>query len=326
MEKAASTTYEPWRLFLLAGLLLTAGYVFIPDAAMRNLVYNPINTLVCLVSGVTVLSGVRRHRPVHKLPWFLLALSLLAFAAGDATITVYENLLSVEPPFPSIADVFYLAVYPALVAALLMIRSRSAGNRDGSDLIDPIICIVGITVLGLVYFMEPYANSSTTSQIQLLIGFVYMIMDILLSFSLVRFAFVAGDRHTVHHLLGLSMMTLLVTEVLYTIFLSSNMYEPGNLVDLGWLLFPIFLGCAALNPSMTHLFEPAPRQEAVLTRRRLAMLAGASLIPSGIFAIQAWRGVDFNVALVFGGSILTFSLTILRLAGLMRTGQVLKVL
>jgi hypothetical protein len=51
--------------------------------------------------------------------WRLLTFGLLAFFLGQATIAVYQFALGIEVPFPSVADVFWLAGYPLLAAALL---------------------------------------------------------------------------------------------------------------------------------------------------------------------------------------------------------------
>ncbi len=71
--------------------------------------------------------------------WALIAFGLLTWTAGDLVWTLWLNNLA-NPPFPSIADPLYLAMYPAMYAALmLLIRSRRgrvsrramARRRDG---------------------------------------------------------------------------------------------------------------------------------------------------------------------------------------------------
>ena len=47
-------------------------------------------------------------------------------------------------------------------------------------------------------------------------------------------------------------------------------YDPGGLLDAGWIAFYVLCGTAALHPSMRLLSEPAPAPRAGLSRRRLA--------------------------------------------------------
>src|SRR5918999_4671045 len=88
------------------------------------------------------------------------------------------------------------------------------------------------------------------------------------------------------------------------------------------MLFGVLLGTAALHPSMTELSDGivlAP--ETRLTRRRLALLAAASLTAPGLLALQWARGEDLNVPVVVGGSVVLFLLVLARMAGIMSTRE-----
>nr|MDP9456827.1 GAF domain-containing sensor histidine kinase [Actinomycetota bacterium] len=95
----------------------------------------------------------------------------------------------------------------------------------------------------------------------------------------------------------------------------------GSLVDAVFLLFFALFGAAALHPSMAALFEPVIRVEARLTRPRLALLAGASLVAPLILALQAVRGEPINATLFVVGSATLFLLVVARMAGMMRARE-----
>ena len=69
--------------------------------------------------------------PRRALPWLLLRRSASAlFWLGDLYTYSYPQLLGADVPFPSLGDALYLAVYPALMAGLLLlVRRRNAGTR-----------------------------------------------------------------------------------------------------------------------------------------------------------------------------------------------------
>ena len=119
-----------WLIYLAAGLAAAAGGLLLPD-----LPYSIVYDLVGFSAVVAILCGVRLHRPARRGIWYGLASGLLVFVAGDVVYSVYVYALHLEP-FPSPADGLYLASYPLLAAALLvMIRSRT-GGRDRTGLID----------------------------------------------------------------------------------------------------------------------------------------------------------------------------------------------
>ena len=86
-------------------------------------------------------------------------------------------------------------------------------------------------------------------------------------------------------------------------------------IDAVWMLCYVALGLAALHPSMVSLSEPTPPSTR-LTRTRLALLAGASLMAPAMLVIQAVREEPIDVAVIAGGSVVLFLLTLARMGGL----------
>ena len=62
--------------------------------------------------------GVWRNKPDRRRPWILMAIGQALFVAGDLLWNWYEVIG--EEPFPSMADVLYLAGYPFIALGLLM--------------------------------------------------------------------------------------------------------------------------------------------------------------------------------------------------------------
>jgi|RhiMetdeSRZDD1v2_1073273.scaffolds.fasta_scaffold17129_9 hypothetical protein len=61
--------------------------------------------------------------------WRMMAAGLLTFTAGQAALGVYQAVLRLPSPFPSIADAFFVASYPFFLAALL--RAIRAYGQTG---------------------------------------------------------------------------------------------------------------------------------------------------------------------------------------------------
>ena len=81
------------------------------------------------------------------------------------------------------------------------------------------------------------------------------------------------------------------------------------------MLYYVAFGLAALHPSMVSLSEPTPPNTR-LTRTRLALLAGASLMAPAMLVIQAVRDQPIDVGVIAGGSVVLFLLALTRMGGL----------
>jgi two-component system sensor histidine kinase/response regulator len=77
------------------------------------------------------------------------------------------------------------------------------------------------------------------------------------------------------------------------------------------------LGTAALHPTVDRLSQPAPDLKVKPSRRRLVLLAGVSLLGPTVLAIQVARGEQVDVPLIIGGSVVLFSLVLVRMEGLL---------
>lgn len=315
-----------WRLYLLLGVLSASGYLFVPSPDTRNLVYDVVNNVVGISAVAAVLIGVRVYRPARALPWYLFAVGLLLFVTGDLTVTAYEVIMRTRVPSPAPTDVFYLVFYPVMIIGLLMLQSPRLGRRGLADLIDPLIIATGAGLLFWVclmrpFLIEPLGEHPKITALPIAIAVAYPLMDLLLLVVLVRTLFVSRKRSPAYLLLGAGLGTLLLADVVWTVAQALNSYWLGHPIDAAFLLFFVPFGAAALHPSMADLFEPVPRVDATLTRPRLALLAGASLMAPGALALQAILGQPVAVPLIVASSALLFLLVIARMSGMMRAQE-----
>ena len=145
----------------------------------------------------------------------LAALEALLFVAGDAITYNYERLFHTALPFPSVGDVLYLAVYPSLVAGLLLLIRRRSPGRDRASLIDSLILTVGAGLISWVFLMAPYAHDHHLSVLRKATSMAYPIMDLLLLLVTVRLAVGRGGRGPAYRLIALSVVALLLTDSVY---------------------------------------------------------------------------------------------------------------
>ena len=117
---------RPARIFLAVELLLGAAYFLLSASLLRA----AVSCAIGLGMVVAVVVGTRLYRPNRPLAWYLVAAGQLSFTVGDAINYTYQWVLEVEPPYPSVADAFYLACYALLAAGLLLLVRERAPGRD----------------------------------------------------------------------------------------------------------------------------------------------------------------------------------------------------
>ena len=303
-----------WLAYLGLGILFIAAYYLLalPEAAR-------ILTLLLLeISPVGAFAiGLRVHRPARPGTWYLLLASLLAFATGD-TLWEYKSQVAGSDPLTPASGVFYLAGYTLVFAALLLAARKRNPGGDRASLLDAAIVATGTGILYWTLLAAPYLRDSTLPTTQQFLVVIFPLVDILLLAALARLFLAPGSQVTAYWLLCLGLGAFLVSNTFYGAGWLAGTGGAGVASDVWWSLFYIFWGAAALHPSMRFLTEEAPRRRTGSSRKRLVLLAAASLLMPAILAVQVARGAPANVPVLVAGSALLFSLVLARMEGTLR--------
>jgi PAS domain S-box-containing protein len=303
-----------WIVYLAVGILTTLAYLFIHPIRV-----GPLFNAIALSSPIAIFIALHMHRPEHRLPWYLFALGQTFFVTGDVITYNYNRFFGTDLPFPSIGDVFYLAVYPCLIAGLLLMIRRRTPGRDRESAIDSFIVAIGVGAVSWVFLMAPIARDSDLNVISKLVTIAYPLMDLMVMTAAIRLAVGTGKRPASFYLMTSAVLALFVTDSIYSwISVHGIVYDNSTgLLEAGWALFYLLWGAAALHPSMRTLDEPTQPRELMHPRRRLYLLAGASLMAPTVELFQAVRGEPVDVPVLAVCSAVLFILVLFRLNGLM---------
>ncbi|MFF1510331.1 aminotransferase class I/II-fold pyridoxal phosphate-dependent enzyme [Streptomyces sp. NPDC058326] len=310
---AATASLRRWvLLYLLAVTLLTAAYLKFP--ARHTILW----ALIGLSGVAAILVGVHLHRPSRRWPWMLLAAANLTFVGGDTAYNAMEAFFGQTRPFPSVADALYLVTYPLFAIGLFgFIRYRATG-RDLGVVLDALILTSGLALLSWVNLITPLARSEDMSWTEKAISIAYPLGDVLMLAMLARLLVPGGLRSRAVQLLTLGTCGILASDVIYGSLQLKGTWQVGTPWDLGWVVFFTAWGLAALHPSMTGLTERAPEPPPRVAERRLALLAGASLVAPALLLLQSLRqDRDQDIAVIAIFSALMFLLVLARLWGMM---------
>jgi signal transduction histidine kinase len=262
--------------------------------------------------------GLWRRRPAPLLPWLLLLAGVGCFAGGDLMWTWFQEVSHVDP-FPSSADVVYLAGYPVLaVALLLLIRGRSP-RGDWASLIDATVIAVGSGLLVWAFLVEPHVHDNSLSLVERLVSIAYPAGDLLLIALAARFAVTPGRRTaSFRALLGALVLVLYADAVFAALDLFLG-YDGASPADGGYLLSYVLFAVAVLHPSMRDLPQSSGQDAQRLSRGRLLALAAASLMAPAVLVVQHFTSSEIEPLVVAGSATVLFLLVVTRMAGLVRT-------
>jgi diguanylate cyclase (GGDEF)-like protein/PAS domain S-box-containing protein len=301
-----------WAMYLgLTGALMLV-YLFFPPLAGNG----PLINLLGFSGVVAIVAGIRMNRPGARAAWWLFAAGQFLFFSGDIYTYSYPKLTGAEVPFPSFGDALYVAVYPVLMAGLLVLVRRRTPRRDLPALIDALILSVGVGLLSWVFLIAPNIHLSGLTLLAKLVSAAYPAGDVLLLCAAIRLAVDTGKRAPAFYLLVGSIVALLTTDSAYNLALLKGTYNHQLIYDVGWILYYLLWGAAALHPSMRTLEEPSQDLRTRLTKVRLALLAVACLVAPGIRVAQQFHNADTLVVIIASAAL--FLLVVSRMAGLVR--------
>jgi diguanylate cyclase (GGDEF)-like protein/PAS domain S-box-containing protein len=317
MESDPALGDRIWMVFLAALGVVALVHVLGPEALRGGV----LMTVIGAAGATATVIGARRNLRSGRMPWYLLAAGQALFVAGDLLSYNYELLFGVELPFPSLADPVYLAVYPpVMVAFLLILRQRGAGNnRDGT--LDALIVFVALATVSWVYLIDPIMDDPTLSLGLKAVTIAYPVMDLLVLAVLIRLAVSGGRGIPSFRLLVGGVATLLVTDSIYGAQLISGTFEIGSPLDVGWALCYACVGAAALHPSVRRVATREVVADFGLSRRRLLRLGMISAIAPGVLLFRTALGQHADEGAIAAVSIVLSGLVVARVLGILKLHQ-----
>ncbi|MEV4636461.1 EAL domain-containing protein [Actinoplanes sp. NPDC049548] len=287
-------------IYLAVTMSLTAVYVFVPGSNVITW------TLIVLSSFVAFAVGITRNKPRRRQPWALLAAGYIAFAAGTVVALVAVPL----GQFPSIADLVFLGLsLPLLLTGLHGLTRSGARFLDRAGVLDAAILTIAGGFLAWTFLINPFLQDPTLGPLEKAVSIAYPLTDVLTLAILARLG-LAAARNTSLVALLTSGAALLTADVLYGLSRLEHIWELGGPMDLGWLVFYIAGGAAALHPSMIRATEPQVLTSTQVSLRR-GVLTVASLLAPAALLVQALRGPVLDGLLI---AVVSAALILLALA------------
>jgi len=249
-------------LFYLAAVFITiylvidfAFNLLVVDEGQR-IVYSDISApiigfLTCAVLFVAAKQS-DNYSKRQGIAWGLIAFSALAFALGDTSWAILELGLN-EPPFPSIADFFYLLNYPLLLTGVLLLPETSASREEQiKKVLDAGIVMVAALLVFWNFLMGPLvASNADYPFLEQAILLAYPIGDLVLLWALLRIIYKRSHQQeetdVPAFLLAASLAVTIIADCIYTYQAFIGTYVSGGLLDILWRAGTLLTGLAGLS-------------------------------------------------------------------------------
>jgi two-component system, cell cycle response regulator len=199
---------------------------------------------VILVSGVTCLAWALTCAEKQRGAWIAFGVGLLLWGAGDVYWTQVLADLP-EIPYPSWADVGYVASIPFFFAGVALLVKHRVGRFSAARWLDGSAAALAAAALSIALLAPALVGLTSGDPAAVLTNLAYPIGDTILLSFLVGAVALTGVRGAMPILvltLGLVVWTLADAYYLYA---EATLSYQGGWTDLGWLFGALLIALAA---------------------------------------------------------------------------------
>jgi hypothetical protein len=176
--------------------------------------------------------------------WILVALALASWAIGD-TIWSIRFGGAIAPPPTSISDLFWLAWYPLIVAALVLLVRERVPGFELRRWLDGITVMLLVATPWVALFLQPVAEHSNASGLAIVLDFAYPLGDVILVGAILGvFALMGWRPGRMWLALGVALMVMGVADAIYSVQALAHSHDLG-VYDPPWVGSAILIAYAA---------------------------------------------------------------------------------
>jgi two-component system, cell cycle response regulator len=180
--------------------------------------------------------------------WLAIAASVFAWAAAEVYWTLYIEG-NAAAPYPSPADVGYLAFYPLAVAGLVLLVRAHAKRLDPRLWMDGAIAALGTAALGASLIFEFVAERTSGTAVEVATTLAYPLGDvILLSLAVGIVALTRWRPGRTWSLLLAGLAAMAVADVAFTLQSYEATLPGGDWVEPIYLISAVLIGTEAWQP------------------------------------------------------------------------------
>ena len=230
--------------------------------------------------GVCAARALRRSE--DRAAWLLISCSLLTWAAGDFVWTMWLNGLA-RPPYPSIADPLYLAMYPAIYAALLLLMRSQFRHVGVAVWLDGLVVGLATAAAGAALIFPAVVAASGGGTAAVIVTLAYPLCDFfLLVFIALGFALSGWRPGRQWLLLGVGIAISACADMIFAYQEAHGAYVAGGILDTMWPASMAVMALGAWQPASSKVRKAVVGRHTVLLPAAFGLIALALLISASL--------------------------------------------
>ncbi len=160
--------------------------------------------------------------------------------------TGYENVLGVDPPYPSLADLGYLGFPAAALVGIVALTPAGSAFATPRRVLDPLMIGCALTLLAWPSVIDTALTASTGPPLGNAVSLAYRIADVVLLAVAVLTVAQTRDEPLRWTLLIGGVLAMAVADGAYLYQASAGTYSTGTAVEWGWWTAFALIGAAGL--------------------------------------------------------------------------------
>jgi hypothetical protein len=224
------------------------------------------------------------HAARNRDAWLLVGAGLAAWALGD---TIWSFRGGDAPSTAvSVSDLLWIAWYPLVVAALVLLVRDRVPRFELHRWVDGIVVMLVVATPWVAVFLQPAADRSTASTVADVVDFFYPLGDfVIVGAVLGIFALMGWRVGRMWLTLGVGFAAMAIADAAYSVdALSRFHHHSGSTYDALWLAGAILVAYAAWLPAPGHLEPVEVFGWAAIALPLAAQLFAITLQVYGLFA------------------------------------------
>jgi hypothetical protein len=242
-----------------------------------------VHNMILAICAVLVLARAA-YEPIARGAWLAFGLAVLLWFVGSAA---WSLAYAGQPhaPYPSFADIFWLAWYPLLAVGMVYLIRVRVPQFELHRWMDGIAVTLLVLAVGFALVVQPATEHKTVGPLAAVVVFIYPVLDVLLIGAVLGvYGLLGWKPDTMWLLIGLAIVSTSVADAVFAVQeADARAVVSGNRYDFVWTAGALLIALAAWAGS-----PEADAKPAVVTGMRavaLALFAQALAIGIQIYAV-----------------------------------------
>jgi two-component system cell cycle response regulator len=287
---ARTTSSNLLLAFLLGGLgvLVLHMTVGLGGQGARGLIDDGVYDVLMFGAAFAVIARAVTFKE-QRAAWLAMGAGLLCWSLGELYFALFVEGSGVATGSVSPADGLYLAMYPCLYVAIMLLLGAHLRELRVSLWLDGLIGGLAAATLAAALLLPPIIDHTHSNIASAAISLAYPIGDLLLLIFTIGALGITGWRPgRVWLLIAASMLLNAIADTTYLYQTATSTYRAGSWVEAMWPAAAVLLAIAAWTP------WPPPKRRRVEDWRLVSVPAVSLLTALGVLVLGNFPSVQLS--------------------------------